>query len=127
MSVSIDMDMCIGCNLCVPVCPNRAIAERQDNNGAPMWLVLTDLCSECKGDFYDTKQCLDVCPMGEMDCITVLPENEESEAELTAKGRRLGAYRESQGYPRNYSYTANTDLAPAPGEFGPLPPDSFVA
>lgn len=115
------MGDCIACNLCVPVCPNRAIAELEDADGRPMWLVNSDLCSECKdepGDFYGTNQCVDVCPTL---CIVPDDDHEETTVEQKTRGKTLGDFRESMGLPRNYAYAANQDLEPARGEFGPNP------
>lgn len=120
MSVIIDVDTCIGCNLCVPVCPNRAIAELENDDGAPLWLVKPNLCSECKGGYYETNQCVAVCPV---DCITIDPAHNEGAAELEARGTRLGDYREEVGLPRNYAYTEAPGYPAAPGEFGPIPPE----
>ena len=120
MSVIIDMDQCIGCNLCVPVCPNRAIAELEDDSGAPAWVVKDSLCSECKGvpDFYSEHQCISVCPVN---CIAIDTSKGESDEMLTQRGQQLGDYRETLGLPRNFAYAENSDLEPMPGEFGPEP------
>lgn len=120
MAVIIDMDQCIGCNLCVPPCPNRAIAEVEDESGNPLWLIQPSLCSECKAvpDYYTTHQCISVCPV---DCITIREDLAEPEDLLKKRGEELGTYRVSLGLPRNFAYTENADLEPAPGAFGPEP------
>lgn len=121
MAVIIDMDQCIGCNLCVPVCPNRAIAEVEDDSGAPIWLVKDSLCSECKSDpedFYADHQCISVCPV---DCITIRTDLDEPADLLKQRGKELADHRESIGLPRNFAYAENSDMEPMPGEFGPEP------
>jgi ferredoxin len=120
MAVFIDMELCIGCNACVPVCPNRAISECESDQG-PIWVVKDNLCTQCKGspDFYETEQCIKACPVE--CCIDIDPEHEETLEELKAKGLKLGDFRETLKLPRDYSYIANEDLPPAPGEYGPHP------
>lgn len=56
-------DDCINCDMCVPECPNEAIAMGDD-----IYLIDPDLCTECEG-FYDEPQCIPVCPV---DCIIPL-------------------------------------------------------
>lgn len=121
MSVHINED-CISCGLCVPVCPNRAIAELLD--GDPMiqyganFVVDPDLCTECHG-FYDTPQCVGVCPTDAIPLGEIHPETPD---ELDAKATRLSAYRESLGLRRNIAYAdpENADMAVEKG-FGPKP------
>lgn len=54
---------CINCDMCVPECPNDAIAM-----GSLHYEINVDACTECEG-FYDEPQCIPVCPV---DCIEVL-------------------------------------------------------
>lgn len=117
MAVSINNAECIGCNLCVPVCPNRAIREINDPAKGPQWQVDHDLCTECVA-FYGAPRCMEECPPGD-DCITFDPK--EDEELLRARAVQLGDYRESLGLPRNYAYAENQDLEPAPGLYGPKP------
>lgn len=121
MSVHINSD-CISCNLCVPVCPNRAIAEllqgdpriQHDAN----FVVDPDLCTECH-KFYDTPQCMAVCPT---DAIPLGELHPESPEQLDAKADKLIAHRLSLGLPANIAYaeSANAGLKPEKG-FGPKP------
>jgi len=53
---------CINCDMCVPECPNDAIAM-----GEHYYEIDPDKCTECEG-FYDEPQCIPVCPV---DCIFV--------------------------------------------------------
>jgi len=53
-------DECIRCGACEPECPVNAISE-----GAEYYVIDADACVECQG-YYDTSQCVDVCPV---DCI----------------------------------------------------------
>jgi ferredoxin len=73
-------DECIACGSCEEECPNEAITE-----GEEIYEIDPDKCTECLG-FYDTQQCLDVCPV-EAPCPD--PDHEETEEELMAKFRQL--------------------------------------
>jgi ferredoxin len=56
MALEID-DSCINCDMCVPECPNEAIAM----DGAH-YQIDPDQCTECEG-FYDSPTCIAVCPL----------------------------------------------------------------
>lgn len=56
MALEITKD-CINCDICVPECPTDAIAM-----GDSIYAIDPGLCIECEG-FYDTPQCLSVCPV----------------------------------------------------------------
>jgi len=121
MAVHINEE-CIGCNLCVPVCPNRAIAEllhgdERITHGVN-WVVDPDLCTECHG-FYDTPQCVGVCPT---DAIPIGELVKETDEQLFAKADALKAYRASLGLPVNIAYAEpdNADMTVEKG-FGPKP------
>ncbi len=73
-------DECIACAVCVDECPNEAISE-----GDPIFVINPDRCTECVG-FYDTPQCVEVCPV---DAIVPDPEHQETKEELLAKKKRL--------------------------------------
>ena len=73
---------CINCDVCEPVCPNAAIRA-----GEEIYLIDPDRCTECIGHF-DEPQCRVVCPV---DCIPTDPNRVESNEELLAKCRALGA------------------------------------
>lgn len=75
-------DECINCDVCEPVCPNRAISQ-----GAEIYEIAPDLCTECVGHF-DEPQCRTVCPV---DCIPLNPEHVETEGALREKYIRLTA------------------------------------
>ncbi|OGT49384.1 MAG: ferredoxin [Gammaproteobacteria bacterium RIFCSPHIGHO2_12_FULL_41_15] len=71
---------CINCDVCEPVCPNKAIYQ-----GIDIYEINPDLCTECVGHF-DEPQCVEICPV---DCI---PKNEaqvETREQLLAKYRKL--------------------------------------
>ena len=71
---------CINCDVCEPVCPNKAIFQ-----GIEIYEIKPELCTECVGHF-DTPQCVDVCPV---DCIPLDPDYVESRDELDLKYRKL--------------------------------------
>ena len=71
---------CINCDVCEPVCPNKAIYQ-----GLEIFEIDPDLCTECIGHF-DTPQCVDICPV---DCIPKDPERVENEQQLHEKFLRL--------------------------------------
>ena len=73
-------DECISCGSCEAECPNEAISEGDD-----LFIIDASKCTECVG-FFDTQQCLDVCPV---EAPMADPDNEETEEELLAKFRAL--------------------------------------
>jgi len=56
MALKINED-CINCDVCVPECPNEAIASGPDT-----FVIDATKCTECVGHF-DEPQCKDVCPV----------------------------------------------------------------
>lgn len=79
MSLRIN-ELCVNCDVCEPVCPNRAITQ-----GETIYVIDPALCTECVGHF-DEPQCVVVCPV---ECIDPDPDHPESEQQLLAKLRRL--------------------------------------
>lgn len=73
-------DLCVNCDVCEPVCPNKAISL-----GTEYYEIAPDLCTECVGH-YDTPQCVDVCPV---ECIITDPQHPESRDQLAAKYHAL--------------------------------------
>ena len=73
-------DVCVNCDVCEPVCPNKAIYL-----GPEIYEIAPDLCTECVGHF-DTPQCVEVCPV---ECIFVDPDHAESQEQLLAKYQTL--------------------------------------
>ena len=73
-------DECINCDVCEPVCPNKAISQ-----GEFIYEIDPHKCTECVGH-YDRPQCVDVCPVA---CIPLNPEYKESKEELLAKYKKL--------------------------------------
>lgn len=73
-------DECINCDVCEPVCPNKAIYM-----GPLIYEIDSTLCTECVGHF-DSSQCVDICPV---DCIPLDPEHEESQQALMKKFEKL--------------------------------------
>jgi ferredoxin len=73
-------DECINCDVCEPVCPNKAIYQ-----GIEIYEINPDLCTECVGHF-DTPQCIEVCPV---DCIPVNPEFMETQDQLMQKYKKI--------------------------------------
>lgn len=81
MALLINSD-CINCDVCVPECPNEAIAQGDD-----IYVIDPERCTECVGHF-DESQCVAVCPV---DAIVPNPEHVESRQVLEAKFDRLQA------------------------------------
>ena len=79
MALRID-DTCVNCDVCEPVCPNRAITM-----GPEIYVIDPHLCTECVGHF-DEPQCVVVCPV---ECIDPDPAYPETEPMLLAKLARL--------------------------------------
>lgn len=73
-------EMCVNCDVCEPVCPNRAISM-----GPEIYVIDPALCTECVGH-HDEPQCVVVCPV---ECIDPDPAHPESEPQLLEKLRRL--------------------------------------
>ncbi|MEK6806500.1 MAG: RnfABCDGE type electron transport complex subunit B [Pseudomonadota bacterium] len=69
----VDEPNCIGCALCLAVCPTDAIV------GAPKFLH-TVIAADCTG----CEKCLPVCPT---DCITMQPRRAETAAPKTLASR----------------------------------------
>ncbi len=75
-------DECINCDVCEPVCPNKAIFM-----GPDIYEIDPALCTECVGHFEEP-QCRRVCPV---DCIPVSPAHVETVEVLRLKYERLTA------------------------------------
>jgi ferredoxin len=73
---------CINCDVCEPVCPNRAITM-----GAQIYVIDPERCTECVGHF-DEPQCVSLCPV---ECIPTNPDWIESTEQLRAKSELLAA------------------------------------
>lgn len=73
-------DECINCDVCEPVCPNKAIYL-----GPEIYEIDPARCTECVGHF-ETSQCVDICPV---DCIPINPQHVESREQLLAKKEHL--------------------------------------
>ena len=73
------LDTCVNCDVCEPVCPNKAIYQ-----GETIYEIARDRCTECVGHF-DEPQCVAVCPVECIDVDSVLPETRE-ELELKYRG-----------------------------------------
>ena len=72
---------CINCDVCEPVCPNKAISQ-----GIEYYVIDPDLCTECVGHF-DVPQCVEVCPV---ECIPNDPAHAETHEQLLQKFLKLG-------------------------------------
>lgn len=79
MALKITHD-CINCDVCEPVCPNKAIAQ-----GPEIYEIAPERCTECVGHF-DKPQCVQVCPVN---CIPLDPLHAETPEQLLEKYRRL--------------------------------------
>jgi ferredoxin len=75
-------DQCVNCDVCEPVCPNRAIAP-----GPRIYRIDPGRCTECVGH-HEEPQCVVVCPV---ECIELDPEHPETPEQLAAKAARLAA------------------------------------
>jgi ferredoxin len=73
-------DQCINCDVCEPVCPNRAIYQ-----GPQVYEIDPSRCTECVGH-HDEAQCVVVCPV---ECIFVDPAVPETREQLLAKANQL--------------------------------------
>jgi ferredoxin len=69
-------DQCVNCDVCEPVCPNRAISM-----GSKIYEIAFHRCTECVGH-YEEPQCVLVCPV---ECIEVDSTKPESKEQLLAK------------------------------------------
>jgi ferredoxin len=69
-------DDCIGCDVCVPECPNEAITAGDD-----IYVIDGDRCSECVGH-HESSRCVDVCPV---DAVLHDPNRVETRDQLLAK------------------------------------------
>ena len=74
------LDTCVNCDVCEPVCPNKAITA-----GVRIYEIAPESCTECVGH-YDAPQCVEVCPV---ECIIVDADHVESPDALLAKYRAL--------------------------------------
>ena len=79
MSLKIN-ELCVNCDVCEPVCPNKAIHQ-----GETIYVIDSARCTECVGH-YDEPQCVVVCPV---ECIDPDPAHPESNEQLLAKLMRL--------------------------------------
>ncbi|HEX3894780.1 MAG TPA: YfhL family 4Fe-4S dicluster ferredoxin [Rudaea sp.] len=75
-------DVCVNCDVCEPVCPNKAISL-----GAVIYEIAPARCTECVGHF-DVPQCVEVCPV---ECIIGDMAHSETREQLTTKYRELTA------------------------------------
>jgi ferredoxin len=73
-------DACVNCDVCEPVCPNRAISQGED-----YYVIDPALCTECMCQ-HDEPQCVEVCPV---ECIILDPALVESPEALTLKYQSL--------------------------------------
>ena len=73
-------ELCVNCDVCEPVCPNRAISQ-----GAEIYEIAPNLCTECVGH-HEEPQCVVVCPV---ECIFVDPDHAETREQLLFKFERL--------------------------------------
>lgn len=73
-------DECINCDVCEPVCPNKAISM-----GIEYYIIDPLKCTECVGHF-DEPQCQIVCPVA---CIPLDPNWSETPEQLQAKYEHL--------------------------------------
>lgn len=75
-------EVCVNCDVCEPVCPNKAISQ-----GEVVYEIAAQRCTECVGH-YDAPQCVEVCPV---ECIFVDSAHTETPGQLLAKYHELTA------------------------------------
>lgn len=75
-------EVCVNCDVCEPVCPNKAIAQ-----GPVVYEIDGEKCTECVGHF-DEPQCVEVCPV---ECIELDALHPETSVQLLAKFHTLTA------------------------------------
>jgi ferredoxin len=75
-------DLCVNCDVCEPVCPNKAISM-----GPSIYEIAFDRCTECVGH-HPEPQCVQVCPV---ECIELDDSAPESQSQLLDKYHRLKA------------------------------------
>ena len=80
MSLRIN-ELCVNCDVCEPVCPNKAIAQ-----GETIYVIDPARCTECVGHF-DEPQCAAVCPVD--NCCIADPVYPETTDVLLEKARKL--------------------------------------
>ncbi len=85
---------CINCDVCEPVCPNKAITQ-----GVEIYEINPNLCTECVGHF-DEPQCVAICPV---DCIPNDPAHVETNEMLLEKYQKLTALSASNSSASNSS------------------------
>jgi len=73
-------DECINCDVCEPVCPNKAIFQ-----GPEIYEIDPGKCTECVGHFEEP-QCQKICPVS---CIPKDPRHPETREQLLLKVQRL--------------------------------------
>jgi ferredoxin len=73
-------DECINCDVCEPVCPNKAISQ-----GELIYTISRDKCTECVGHFNEP-QCVVVCPVN---CIIKDPNHPETDEQLFEKYKQI--------------------------------------
>jgi ferredoxin len=71
---------CINCDVCEPVCPNKAIYM-----GPEIYEIDPNLCTECVGH-HDEPQCQIICPVA---CIEVDTEKAETHEVLLTRFYQL--------------------------------------
>ena len=57
MAYKIIASQCTVCGACEFECPNKAIAMKSE-----IYIIKADKCTQCEG-FFDTPQCVAVCPV----------------------------------------------------------------
>lgn len=71
---------CIACAACETECPNDAISE-----GDEFFVIDPDKCTQCVG-FFDTQQCVEVCPV---EAVVADPDRQETKEQLLAKFKKF--------------------------------------
>lgn len=83
MSAKVDINKCVGCGICVDVCPVQAI---RIENGK---VIISDSCIECGA-------CVNVCPRGAISIPGII--NVSSGMEVRGIGVGLGGRRGGRGF-----------------------------
>ena len=82
MAMTILPDVCIGCGVCLPECPNGAITFESDSG----YFIRFGLCTECYGA-HTSPRCISLCPIPQ--CIEPSQKRMETKEDLKRKAHRI--------------------------------------
>jgi coenzyme F420 hydrogenase subunit beta len=104
ISVVVQNDLCIGCGICVPVCPSKVLEMDWNENGF--------LIPNLSGDCDSSGECLKVCPFNPFPTDEVSTENELAKLFLREAPnfhQKVGKYYNTYvGYSEKYRLTSSS-------------------